>query len=79
MTMPIYQGLAAIRVRPNVEPDFLHSICNNKLNSYEGLQDTDQMKHVLKCDTCKTIIGEWSTEEEKRRELSEWIRQNTEV
>jgi hypothetical protein len=74
--MAIYQGLDGFRVRPGVDPTYIHSDCKQALKRYGGFPGKGQQAYILKCDTCNRIVGEWSTLDEMNLELLAWFEAN---
>lgn len=72
--MAIYKGLGAIQIRSATDLTYIHEDCKQELKFYSGLQNTDEQRLVLKCDTCNKVVGEWLTQAEQQRELEEWYR-----
>jgi len=72
--MSIHEGLAAFRVRPDVEPTYIHDVCQQELKQYPpaGRPNTDNAAWLLKCDACNKVIGEWLTRDEMKMELQAW-------
>jgi len=74
--VPIYGGLAGFRVRPDAEPVYTHAVCKQELKRHPGLQDSDQLVIVLRCDACNVVVGEWVTEQDMQAELAGWFEEN---
>jgi hypothetical protein len=76
VAMAIYKGMAALRVRSDAEPMFIHPACKQELHQIGGAQDQDQQAFILKCTSCDVVVGEWPTQKDKERELAIWVEQN---
>lgn len=70
--MTIHEGLAALRVRQDAEPIYIHAECKQQLKEHPGVRDPKT--RLLKCDVCDEVIGEWDSEADMRMELQAWWR-----
>ena len=70
--MSIHEGLAALSVRPDADPIYIHNVCRQVLKEHVGLGNPD--RRLLKCDACDQVIGEWDSEADMRTELQAWWR-----
>jgi len=68
--MSIHEGLAALRVRQDADPIFIHDVCRQVLKEHLTMGDPET--RLLKCDACDQVIGEWSSEADMRMELQAW-------
>lgn len=68
--MSIHEGLAALRVRQDADPIYIHDVCRQVLKEHLGMGDPET--RLLKCDGCDQVIGEWGSEADMRMELQAW-------
>jgi hypothetical protein len=68
--MSIHKGLAALRVRQDADPIYIHDVCRQVLKEHLGMGDPET--RLLKCDACDQVIGEWGSEADMRMELQAW-------
>lgn len=66
-------GLAAARNKEG-RVIFMCGKCGSLPENAYGAQDKDDLAYLLICPKCHQVLGEWTTTEERDRELREYAR-----